>query len=113
MIHQLKALGAPEAEIQRAVRAAAVARLDSPADRLDAVRVAPHLAQVVGLFADLRTQWKVVAGGMGGLVYVGLDYVAAEAVLRFKRAKVTDRALLFKWLREMELAARAEMNKAA
>lgn len=39
--------------------------------------------EAVRLFLDLETQWRVVAG-FSGLVWLGLDYVAADRLLDLK-----------------------------
>lgn len=57
------------------------------------------------LFLALATQWRLA--GMGGGV-LGLDYVAAEAVMRIMGMK--KRAQVFDQLRTMEAAALRVLN---
>lgn len=60
------------------------------------------------LFLDLQTQWRVT-GTMAGIFYVGIDYTAAEALLRARRAP--ERAKLLADLRVMEYAALKGLNR--
>lgn len=60
------------------------------------------------LFCALETQWRV-AVGLGGSAYIGIDYTAAEAVMRMRRVK--DRAAALDDLRSMEAAVLPILNK--
>lgn len=67
------------------------------------------------LFLGCETQWRVVSRGMAGLLYwLGIDYAAADVLLksRSKREKrCYPAAQLLDDLRDMEIAARAIMNE--
>ncbi|MER8765821.1 DUF1799 domain-containing protein [Mesorhizobium sp. M0968] len=69
----------------------------------------------VVLFLGCETQWRVVARGMQGLLYwLGIDYAAANVLLkaRTKREKKRYPARrLLDDLRDMEIEARAIMNE--
>lgn len=56
----------------------------------------------------LQTQWRVSAT-MAGMFYTGLDYAAAEALLRARRTP--KRAQLLEDLRVMEFAALKGLNR--
>ncbi|MDQ0454719.1 DUF1799 domain-containing protein [Rhizobium paknamense] len=57
-------------------------------------------------FLACDTQWRVVGVGLGGMVWIGLDYTACDVV--FRRGKYADRV----WddLRVMEEAALPILN---
>lgn len=61
--------------------------------------------EVISTFMMLQTQWKVMA--MGG--YVGLDYVAVEAV--FRMTNVADQSKMLSDVQTMEAAALSILNK--
>lgn len=69
----------------------------------------------VVLFLGCETQWRVVARGMHGLLYwLGIDYAAADVLLRARPNREKRRypaAQLLADLRDMEIAARAVMNE--
>jgi len=73
----------------------------------DACEVWPENLPALELFLGLATQWRAVAG-MRGLIYLGLDYAATEALMRARRLR--DRERLFDDLRAMERAALPGMN---
>lgn len=75
------------------------------------VPLAPHLVPVVKLFSRLRSQWRMLAGGMGGLVYTGLDYSAVEPVMRLTACTTSKPERLFDQLRTMEIAALQVLNE--
>lgn len=56
----------------------------------------------------LQTQWRITAT-MAGIFYSGLDYAAAEALLRVRRTP--KRAELLADLQVMEIAALKGLNK--
>lgn len=62
------------------------------------------------LFAAVASQWRVAAG-LGGVVYLGLDYAAVEAVMRMRRYPGARRAELFEQVRLMEAAALGVRNR--
>lgn len=68
-----------------------------------------HAVQVLSLS---RTQWRVAAG-MGGLLYLGLDYSALQPVLaatrHVKHAQPIER--LLPTLQQLELYAASVLNK--
>jgi hypothetical protein len=68
----------------------------------------PENWKALELFLALQTQWRVTAT-MAGIFYVGLDYSAAEALLRARRAK--NRAQLLADLRVIEYAALKGLNR--
>jgi len=57
-------------------------------------------------FLACDTQWRVVGVGLGGMIWIGLDYVACDVV--FRRGKYADHV----WddLRVMEEAALPILN---
>ena len=63
---------------------------------------------MVELFRQLSTQWRM-AVGMGGAVYLGLDYSAVWALMQL--LDLPKRADLFADLQVMELAALRELNR--
>jgi len=67
--------------------------------------VYPDNMQVVSIFNDMMTQWRVGATGA-----TGLDYAALPAVLSIRRVKIADREDIFECLRIMESAALTEMR---
>lgn len=68
----------------------------------------PENWEALELFLALQTQWRVTAT-MAGLYYVGLDYSAAEALLRVRRAK--NRPQLVADLQVIEYAALKGLNR--
>lgn len=62
------------------------------------------------LFLDLETQWRMHLGA-NGLIWLGLDYAAAEALMRMKRMRARDR--LMSDLQVMERAALPVLNGVA
>lgn len=67
------------------------------------------------LFLGCETQWRVVARGMAGvLYYIGIDYAAADVLLKARSKREKRKypvAELLEDLRDMEIAARAIMNE--
>jgi hypothetical protein len=63
----------------------------------------------VVLFLRLSTQWKIIAAGMGSLVFTGIDYAAAGATMGMLRVK--NRQSAFDDLQVMEFAALEILNK--
>ncbi len=70
----------------------------------------PENVQAVELFCVLANQWRVVAG-FTQMRFLGLDYVAMEAVMRMRGVKRSDQARLLAELRVMEDAAARELNR--
>lgn len=64
------------------------------------------------VFFSMRTQWRAV-GAFSGLVYTGLDYGALALPLAENRANSHRQplAVLMPQLRELEIAARKELNE--
>lgn len=60
--------------------------------------------QIVAIFTDMLTQWRVGANGA-----TGLDYKSLPVVFSFRRIKAADRAEIFDGLQIMERAALKEM----
>lgn len=79
--------------------------IEDDSDDVHAFEIWPENEDICRLFFDLVTQWTV---GMSGAV--GLNYAAAEAVMRIRRLR--DRAHLLDGLRVMERAALRELNRA-
>ncbi len=105
---EMERLGVPREQIERDGRSQAAA------DEEPAVCIAPHLAAVVDLFANLRSQWRTASAGMGGFLYAGLDYSAIEPTKRLMGLSAltpADQAREFAWLRVMEMEARTAMNE--
>lgn len=70
-------------------------------------RVADKHWPVLAIFLSLQTQWRVLLAEQG-LVYLGLDYVAAEALMRMQGVK--NRKDVFAGLQVMEAAAMSVFN---
>lgn len=68
--------------------------------------------QAVTIFMAVQTQWRTAAlGGLaGGLIFMGLDYAAALAVIDLYGIIGDDRKRVFDDLRIMEDAAMAVLN---
>lgn len=62
------------------------------------------------LFLDLETQWRTHLGA-NGLIWLGLDYAGAEALMRMKKMAVREK--LIGDLMEMERAALPVLNGVA
>jgi len=62
---------------------------------------------IVVAFLDVTTQWRAIAG-LGGVLWLGLDYVALDVVLR-RRGDLGDE--LFELIRIMEQAALPVLNE--
>lgn len=105
---ELEKLGVPREQIDRD------GRNQAAEDDESAICIAPHLAPVVDLFANLRSQWRTASAGMGGFLYAGLDYSAIEPTKRLMGRgpmAAPDQAQEFAWLRVMEMEARTAMNE--
>lgn len=61
------------------------------------------------LFLDCATQWRV-AIGMGGALWLGLDYAAVAALMQMRGLARARRAALLADLQIMERAALAVLN---
>lgn len=70
----------------------------------DAIKVWDVNRDAVWLFLDLETQWRAVIG-LRGLIWLGLDYVAAEALMRARDFGRKRRGRLLEDLRVMEREA--------
>ena len=68
----------------------------------------PVNVPVVSAFLAIGTQWRTASLGMGGLVWIGLDYAGARAALDALQIPVT--SWLWKGLVIMEQAAKAALN---
>lgn len=75
---EIKALESAGIEREAAQRSLAARR---PAPVLD-FEVWPENWPAVRLFHRLSTQWRVAVGALGGRQYFGLDYAAAESLMR-------------------------------
>ena len=100
---QLQALGAPASVVDAAE--------GGTAPPSDDCLVWEENWQAVTLFVGLRTQWRMHVG-MGGAIYQGLDYLAAEAALRLQRVPRSAWPALFDDLQVMEAAALPLLNDA-
>lgn len=63
----------------------------------------------VMFFLECGTQWRVAAG-LGGLVWLGLDYAGVAALMHMRRVPPARRGALLADLQIMELAALAALN---
>ena len=70
----------------------------------------PENWPVFEMFLRLQTQWRVAAG-LGGLMFVGLDYAAARWL--FEVHDVADPAAMLDDLAVIERAALAALNERA
>lgn len=77
----------------------------------DAFEVHPDNDEAVGIFLSLQTQWRVIVGGMGGVVYQGFDYASIPATLELLGIDPADRGDVFASLRIMEAAALPVLNE--
>ncbi|WP_347268183.1 DUF1799 domain-containing protein [Paracoccus sp. (in: a-proteobacteria)] len=68
----------------------------------ESFEVLPQNADALDAWLSCQTQWRVAAG-MGGMVWLGLDYGAVDVVL--KRARYADPDAVFRDLQVMEGAA--------
>lgn len=62
-------------------------------------------------FLYVTGQWNAVAGGLGGIYYMGLSRVNIEAEMNMRGIKPADRVELLNKLNVMEHAAMSELNK--
>ena len=99
----LAELGATDEEIDAALAS-------REPDEEEPFELWPENLEAFALFTSLETQWRVVAG-FGATAWLGIDYAAAEAVMRMRRVKPAARAELFGDLRAMELAVLPILNK--
>ena len=76
--------------------------------------VMPENWKAVNAFLSLATQWRLVAVGMGGLMFTGLDYVAAAALFKSGHSKKSQAKFerLMARVRVMEQAALPILNEA-
>lgn len=103
---RLQALGVSAAELQEAKAAGA-------AGSAEVLLVWSLAWDAVRLFDAMRTQWRVVAG-MGGLVYLGMDYGPLRGLLRpLGLWPRRDDPELLRQFQVMERAGRDELNKRA
>ena len=75
---------------------------EAPAD--DAFEVMAQNAGAIRAWLAVETQWRVAAG-LGGIVWLGLDYTAADVVLR--RLPIDGADQVFAHLMTMETEALA------
>ena len=75
---------------------------DQPPAPDEAFEVLPPNADALDAWLTCQTQWRV-AVGMGGMVWLGLDYSAVDVVLR--RMKLADPDAVMADLQVMEGAA--------
>ena len=99
----LAELGASEEEIDAALAA-------REPEEEEAFELWPENMEAYAIFTGLETQWRVVAG-FGASAWLGLDYSAAEALMRMRRVKPAARAEMLGDLRAMELAVLPILNK--
>lgn len=85
----------------------AASRLGLPVDLIEesetyhvADGIFPDNVQVVSVFMDMLTQWRVGPGGA-----TGLDYTALPIVLRIREIPRTERQDIFDGIQTMERAA--------
>lgn len=105
MIDGLIQAGAPDDVIEAMRQSMTRATADD-----DAFEVWPENWDSVILFLRLHTQWRIAAG-MGGLVYLGLDYSAIEPAMRLCAIPRAGRENKFDDLQTMERAALQVLNK--
>lgn len=76
--------------------------------------VAPHLADVVQLFADMRTQWRTASVESRGFVVTGLDYTAVRHAAWLGGLRIPTepgrRRRFFEHLKTLEVEGRNVMN---
>lgn len=73
------------------------------------VEVWPENAAVVDAFLTIASQWRTAGGGMGPIVYLGLDYTAAIAGITAAGIGLTPET--WSGVRVMEGAAREALNE--
>lgn len=64
----------------------------------------------VYVFMSMSTQWRVIASGMGGIHYQGLEYEALPATMSLMGIRRKDWPEIFAGLRPMEAAALKILN---
>ena len=91
----MRQLGVPEEQLRqhRAAQRQAARQEDD-----EDVFIAPHLAQVVWFFSKLRTHWRAIAKGLGGVVWLGLDWAAVDSTMRRRGIKPPHPELFHDWL---------------
>lgn len=65
-------------------------------------------AAALTAFLAIAGQWRVAGGGMGRMVWLGLDYTAAQAGLGLAGITVTPE--VWTQVRQIEAGAREELN---
>lgn len=78
-----------------------------PREPEEAVEIMPANWPSFLAFLDCSTQWRVAAGGFGGLAWLGLDYTACRHVLD----DIAAPAGTFSDIRAMERAALPVLNE--
>lgn len=88
----------------------------APGDAGDSdLAVAPHLAEAVQLFADMRSQWLTVPLERKGFAYLAMDYRAIRDTAWLGGLQIPEdparRRRFFEWLKVMQDAGKDLMNK--
>jgi len=96
---ELREMGVSAEQI-RADRQARKKALTSPPKVV--VQIAPHLAQVVGLFSRLSTHWRAVVGPAGDVLWLGFDWTAVNSTIERLGIKPTHPERFDEWLQVME-----------
>lgn len=77
--------------------------------------VAPHLAEAVQLFADMRTQWLTVPLERKGFAYLAMDYRAIRDTAWLGGLQIPEdparRRRFFEYLKVMQEAGKGLMNR--
>lgn len=104
MLASLEAFGLPAeqlSEIRREIEG-----------RCEPFAVWPENEQAVEVFLACSTQWRFLAG-MGGTRCLGLDYALLAASMRLMRVRAKRQPAVFAAIQVMEVAALAEISRAA
>jgi hypothetical protein len=100
--------GVPREQVHLALRAGR--HHERPAKGAQSICVLPEQWDAVRIFKDLCTQWRVAGGGMGPLIYIGLDYNCLPGSLDWLGIEPTDKRMLRSQIRCMEQTALAALN---
>lgn len=103
-LDSLRSAGAPPDVIEQVRKAAKKSQKD--------FEVFEDNWQSLLFFVGLKTQWNISIGGMGGAIYLGLNYQSVESAMNLKQVPKKARAELFNDLQVMEEAALEVLNKA-
>ena len=74
------------------------------------LEIYPENEQVWALWRAVAGQWRVVSAGMTGLVWMGIDYLQLEFVMRMHRIPPDEQPAAFDLIQLMEREAVPLLN---